>query len=252
MQPKEKGVQYGLKLRREEVNLMEKLTNELLSELNCNTAFIIPIGRGIAVPESVVLTWGIMAVLIFGSYLLTKNLSVEQPGRVQLLLESAYQTAADFFGELLGENGLRYIPYLLSVLVYIAAANLIGILGMKPPTKDLGVTAGLAILSILLVEFAGIRQKGVKGWLKGFAEPLPLVAPINLLEVFTRPLSLCMRLFGNVLGAFVVMELLKLVVPIFLPAVFSVYFDIFDGLIQAFVFVFLTALYIGEAVETDE
>ena len=231
---------------------MEKLTNELLSELNCNTAFIIPIGRGIAVPESVVLTWGIMAVLIFGSYLLTKNLSVEQPGRVQLLLESAYQTAADFFGELLGENGLRYIPYLLSVLVYIAAANLIGILGMKPPTKDLGVTAGLAILSILLVEFAGIRQKGVKGWLKGFAEPLPLVAPINLLEVFTRPLSLCMRLFGNVLGAFVVMELLKLVVPIFLPAVFSVYFDIFDGLIQAFVFVFLTALYIGEAVETEE
>ena len=168
------------------------------------------------------------------------------------MLESAYQTAADFFGELLGENGLRYIPYLLSVLVYIAAANLIGILGMKPSTKDLGVTAGLAILSILLVEFAGIRQKGVKGWLKGFAEPLPLVAPINLLEVFTRPLSLCMRLFGNVLGAFVVMELLKLVVPIFLPAVFSVYFVIFDGLIQAFVFVFLTALYIGEAVETEE
>ena len=123
---------------------------------------------------------------------------------------------------------------------------------MKPSTKDLGVTAGLAILSILLVEFAGIRQKGVKGWLKGFAEPLPLVSPINLLEVFTRPLSLCMRLFGNVLGAFVVMELLKLVVPIFLPAVFSVYFDIFDGLIQAFVFVFLTALYIGEAVETEE
>lgn len=148
MQSKETGVQYGLKLRREEVNLMEKLTNELLSELNCNTAFTIPIGGGIAVPESVVLTWGIMAALIFGSYLLTKNLSVEQPGRVQLLLESAYQTAADFFGELLGENGLRYIPYLLSVLVYIAAANLIGILGMKPSTKDLGVTAGLAILSI--------------------------------------------------------------------------------------------------------
>jgi len=73
MQPKEKGVQYGLKLRREEVNLMEKLTNELLSELNCNTAFTIPIGGGIAVPESVVLTWGIMAVLIFGSYLLTKT-----------------------------------------------------------------------------------------------------------------------------------------------------------------------------------
>ncbi len=158
MQLKKKGVQYGLRLRREEVNYMEKLTNELLSELNCNTAFTIPIGKGIEVPESVVATWGIMVVLIIGSYLLTRNLSVENPGRVQLLLESVYQTAADFFRELLGENGLRYISYLLSVLVYIAAANLIGILGMKPPTKDLGVTAGLAILSILLVEFGRILR----------------------------------------------------------------------------------------------
>ena len=106
-------------------------------------------------------------------------------------------------------------------------------------------------LSILLVEFAGIRQKGTKGWLKSFIEPIPIIAPINLLEVVTRPLSLCMRLFGNVLGSYVVMELLKIVVPAVLPAVFSVYFDIFDGLIQAFVFVFLTALYVGEAAETE-
>ena len=76
-----------------------------------------------------------------------------------------------------------------------------------------------------------------------------MVTPINILEVFTRPLSLCMRLFGNVLGAFVIMELLKMVVPIFIPAVFSCYFDLFDGLLQAYVFVFLTSLYIGEAIE---
>jgi len=137
------------------------------------------------------------------------------------------------------------------VLLYIAVANLIGLIGFKPPTKDMGVTAAMAVMSIVLVEVAGIRQKGTKGWLKGFLEPIWIVAPINLLEVFTRPLSLCMRLFGNVLGSYVVMELLKIVVPAVLPAVFSVYFDIFDGLIQAFVFVFLTALYIGEAVEMD-
>ena len=109
----------------------------------------------------------------------------------------------------------------------------------------------MAIMSILIVEFAGIRAKGGKGWLKGFAEPIWIVAPINLLEVFTRPLSLCMRLFGNVLGSYVVMELIKLVVPAVLPAVFSCYFDIFDGLIQAFVFVFLTSLYIGEATAVE-
>ena len=233
------------------MSITEELTKELLEELNCDTAFTIPLFGGIAVSESVVVTWIIMALLIVISILLTRNLKVRNPGKVQLTLESGYQLAANFFGELLGKNGLKYLPYLISVLLYIAIANLIVLIGFKPPTKDMGVTAGMAILSILLVEFAGIRQKGTKGWLKSFIEPIPIIAPINLLEVVTRPLSLCMRLFGNVLGSYVVMELLKIVVPAVLPAVFSVYFDIFDGLIQAFVFVFLTALYVGEAAETE-
>ena len=96
---------------------------------------------------------------------------------------------------------------------------------------------------------AGIRKKGTKGWLKSFAQPVWVIAPINILEVFIRPLSLCMRLFGNVLGAFVVMELIKLILPVLLPIPFSFYFDIFDGLIQAYVFVFLTSLFLKEALE---
>ena len=117
------------------------------------------------------------------------------------------------------------------------------------PTKDINVTASLAIMSIVLIEVAGIRSKRVGGWLKSFAEPMALIAPINVLEIFIRPLSLCMRLFGNVLGSFVIMELLKMIVPVFVPAVFSCYFDIFDGLIQAYVFVFLTSLFMREALE---
>ena len=89
----------------------------------------------------------------------------------------------------------------------------------------------------------------MKGWVKSFVEPSPIIAPINVMELFIKPLSLCMRLFGNVLGAFVIMELLKIVVPLFVPVVFSCHFDIFDGLIQAYVFVFLTGMYIEEAVE---
>ncbi|MDO5403485.1 MAG: FoF1 ATP synthase subunit a, partial [Eubacteriales bacterium] len=148
-----------------------------------------------------------------------------------------------------GKEGKRYIPYLMTILVYIGIANIIGLFGFKSPTKDLNVTAALAIMSIILVEFAGIYQHGVKKWLHKFTEPIAIVTPINILEVFTRPLSLCMRLFGNVLGSFVIMELLEMVVPIILPTVFSMYFDIFDGLLQAYVFVFLTSLYIKEAVE---
>lgn len=104
-------------------------------------------------------------------------------------------------------------------------------------------------MSIILVETAGIRAKGVKKWAKGFTQPVAIITPINILEIFIRPFSLCLRLFGNVLGAFVIMELIKAVVPMVVPLVFSFYFDIFDGLIQAYVFVFLTSLYIKEAIE---
>lgn len=137
----------------------------------------------------------------------------------------------------------------MTVIVYIAMANLIGLFGMKPPTKDLNVTAALAIMSIILIQYAGIHAKGTKGWLKSFTQPMAIVTPINILELFIKPLSLCMRLFGNVLGAFVIMEMLKILIPVAIPVPFSFYFDIFDGLIQAYVFVFLTSLYIKEAVE---
>ena len=80
---------------------------------------------------------------------------------------------------------------------------------------------------------------------------MAIMIPINILELVTRPLSLCMRLFGNVLGAFVVMELIKICVPVGLPVVFSLYFDIFDGLIQAYVFVFLTSLFMSETMEEE-
>ena len=80
-------------------------------------------------------------------------------------------------------------------------------------------------------------------------EPIAIVTPINIMEVFIKPLSLCMRLFGNVLGAFVIMKLIEYILPVGLPVLFSAYFDIFDGLIQAYVFVFLTGLFIKESIE---
>ncbi len=220
-----------------------------MEELNCETVFTIPIFGGIAVDEAVVVTWIIMAALTIISILLVRDLRVENVSRKQLLLETAVGGMYNFFDGILGKEGKRYIPYLMSVGVYIGVANLIGLLGFKSPTKDMNVTAALAIMSILLIEFSGFRQKGVKGWLKSFAEPMPVVLPINILEIFIRPISLCMRLFGNVLGSFVVMELIKQVVPVIVPVPFSFYFDIFDGLIQAYVFVFLTSLFIKEAIE---
>ena len=134
-------------------------------------------------------------------------------------------------------------------LIFIAFSNMIGLIGLVPPTMDLNVTMALSLMSIVLVELAGIIKKGPKKWLKSFTEPMAVITFMNVLELFIRPLSLCMRLFGNILGATVIMELIKHVVPIILPAALSIYFDIFDGCIQAYVFCFLTSLYIKEAVE---
>lgn len=231
---------------------MKELAQKLLSELDCETVFTIPVFGGVDILESVVVTWIIMAALVLLSVCLVRNLKVENPGRLQLALETGVSFLYDFFEGLVGKKGRRYVPYLCTVIIYIGIANMIGLLGFKAPTKDLNVTGALALMSIVLVEYAGIHEKKVGGWLKSFTKPVAIVTPINILEVFIRPLSLCMRLFGNVLGAFVIMELIKLIVPVIVPLPFSFYFDIFDGLIQAYVFAFLTALYINEAVESEE
>ena len=227
----------------------EKLTTALMEELNCETVFTIPVFGGIGIGESVAVSWIIMAVLVVLSILLTRNLKVENPGKGQLLLEMAVGGLYNMVSGMVGEEGKRYVPYLMTVLVYIGFANIIGLFGFKPPTKDLTVTIALAVMSIVLIEAAGIRQKGTKKWLKSFAEPVAIMTPFNILEIVIRPLSLCMRLFGNVLGAFVIMELIKILIPVAIPVPFSLYFDIFDGLIQAYVFVFLTSLFIKEAIE---
>ena len=221
----------------------------MMEELDCKTAFTIPVFGGIPVAESVVITWVIMAILVMGSIILVRGLRVENVSKKQLVLETIVGTVYDFFYDLLGEKGKRYIPYLMTVGIYIAFSNMIGLLGMKSPTKDVGVTGALALMSIVLIEYSGVHAKGPKKFLKSFAEPIPIMLPMNILEMFIRPLSLCMRLFGNILGAFVIMELIKYVAPVLVPIPFSMYFDIFDGCIQAYVFVFLTSLFIKETIE---
>lgn len=206
---------------------------------------------GFEISTAVVTTWGIMLVLMVLTLIFVRNLKVVPTSKVQIVVEMLVQFINNFFTDILGEKGKAYIPYLGTVLIYIVVANISGIFGVVPPTKDLNVTAALAIMSILLIEFSGIREKGVKGWLKSFMEPMPVLLPLNILEVGIRPLSLCMRLFGNVLGADLVMLMIKFVMPAVIPMVFSMYFDFFDGAIQAYVFVFLTSLFMSEKMEKE-
>ncbi len=227
---------------------MKELLKELLME--DKTLIHVPFGNGFFdIYKSVVVTWGILAFCIIILLILTSNLKVHNISKRQAALEAAVVWLRSTAAGMLGEEAAGYSDYIVTVLVFIAISNMVGLFGLVPPTMDLNVTIALSIMSIVLVECAGIVKKGPGKWLKSFAEPMAVIAPMNVLELVIRPLSLCMRLFGNILGATVIMELIKHVVPIILPAALSLYFDLFDGAIQAYVFCFLTSLYIKEAVE---
>ena len=227
---------------------MKELLNEILMEDKSLIHF--PFGNGFFdIYKSVVVSWGIIAFVFIFILFMTRDMKVHNISKRQAAVESFVLWVRGAAIGMLGEEGARYADYIATVLIFIAISNMVGLFGLTPPTMDLTVTISLSLMSIILVEAAGIRAKGAKKWMKGFSEPMPVITPMNILELGIRPLSLCMRLFGNVLGATVIMELIKFVVPVILPALLSLYFDLFDGCIQAYVFVFLTSLYIKEAVE---
>ena len=174
----------------------------------------------------------------------------KRPGRRQTAAEMLVGFINGFCRDTLGDKYWRaFAPYLGTVGLYLALANMAGLFGVTPPTKDLNVTAGLAIMSALLIYGAQFRFHGLRGGLKKFSEPVAVVTPLNIMEIGIRPLSLCMRLFGNIFAGFVIMELVKMVVPVVVPIPLSLYFDVFDGMIQAVVFVFLTTLFLSESLE---
>ena len=141
---------------------MEGLVDSLMEEMNCNVAFTIPIFGGIDVLESVAVTWIVMAVIMIVSLILVQGLKFRKIRGKQAALESGISFLYDFFEDLLGKDGRAYIPYLITVIIYIGFSNMVGLFGFKPPTKDMNVTVTLAVMSIILVEIAGVRKKGVK------------------------------------------------------------------------------------------
>ena len=220
---------------------MDGIRDQLMEELNNPTAFTIPLFGGIPVGQSVVITWVVMAVLVLLSILCTRHLK-KVPGKAQLVAEMYVGFMNKFAKKYMGEHWKSFAPYFGTIGLYLGLANMIGLFGITPPTKDLNVSCGL-------IYGSSFRYKGLKGGLHKFLEPTPLLLPINLMEVIIRPLSLCMRLFGNVLGAFIIMELIKIAIPVGLPLAASMYFDVFDGIIQTVVFVFLTAMFTQETME---
>lgn len=248
------------------------MSEEILKALEIHKFTWNLFGFKVEVSESIIIMWIVMAFLIIAAYALTRNMKTVPDGK-QSVAEVFVEFINNFAKNNMGHHYKIFAPYLGTVLLFLTVSNIISIfnifpspeqlyaltgiaffeklptLNMRPPTKDINITATLAIISILLVLVSGIAVKRVKGWLKTFAEPAPFMIPFRILDYFVRPTALCFRLFGNIFGGFIIMELAYASMAFALPAVLSIYFDIFDGLLQAYIFVFLTSLYVAEAIE---
>ncbi len=227
---------------------MGSLGDYLMEELSLKTSFTIPIGGGIPVPQSAVTTWVIMAIIVLLCIIFVRNLKVIPEGP-QVYVEALVGFIYNFIGGLVGEKGKRYIPFLGTILIYLGVCKYFGIFQSETANERSERYRRISDHQFVFDHIFGIHEKGLKGYIHSYVEPMPMMAAINILELFTRPLSLCMRLFGNVLGAFVLMELITHIAPAIVPLPFSCYFDFFDGLLQAYVFVLLTSLFISESIE---
>ena len=135
------------------------LADFLKEELVDDTVFTIPVGKGIGISESTAVSWVVMAVIILLCIILGSNLKVDHISKRQAAAEFIVTKLESTVGNIVGEGGKAYVPYLVTVLLYLGFANIIGVFGFKPPTKSLIVTGALAVMSIILVEAAGIRAK---------------------------------------------------------------------------------------------
>lgn len=213
------------------------------------------------VTGTVTATWAVIAVLTLLSWLATRNLR-EVPGPLQTAAEMAVGALRGFFEGSLGKKySRRYFPILATFFIFIITCNYSGLLpgaghlpGFAVPTACLSVTAGLGVCAFFTTHTIGIRERGLWPYLKSFGQPLFLIVlmlPLNLIEQFIRPMSLALRLYGNMYGEENVTEQLYEIFPIGAPLIMQVLSLLFC-LLQAIVFTMLLSIYISEAVEGEE
>ena len=217
---------------------------------------------GIPITETVTNTWLIMIAVIVFSYFATRNLE-KIPGKLQNALEALVDAIYGLTKQSMGDDKVGFAPYMGTLLIYLTIANLLGLVGFRPPTADVNTTLSLAIMTFAMIHGFGMKSKGVGTYLKGFTEPFAALTPLNVIGELATPISLGFRLFGNIVGGLIIMSLLYsalavlsakigLGIPIFqtaVPAPFHIYFDLFAGVLQSFIFVMLSMVFVSMAMD---
>jgi len=199
----------------------------------------------------VVYTWFYMVVLIIMSFIVVKALKMV-PGRLQNFIEVIISGLKNLLIDTMGENGMRFFPLMATIFLFILICNLGGLIpGLYSPTASLNTNLSMALVVFLLTHIVGIRIHGAK-YIKQFMGPVwwmaPLMIIIELIGHLARPLSLTMRLFGNIFGEDLVLIVLLFLVPFLMPVPMLVLM-LFTSVLQAFVFTLLAMMYISGAME---
>ena len=199
------------------------------------------------VTSTVVNTWIIMAIVSIVVIVLGKRLRV-RPARWQNALEWVVEAIDNLISDMIPDNPRIFLPIVGTLAIFIGAANLGGLIpGLRSPTADINTPLALAIVVFFSVHYYGIRQKGLVGHLRHYVEPIFILLPIEIASELARTLSLTFRLFGNILGEEIVIAVLFLILPYFIPVPMML-FSIFTSLVQAYVFAMLTVVYLAGAV----
>ncbi|MHC1698063.1 MAG: F0F1 ATP synthase subunit A [Geobacteraceae bacterium] len=202
---------------------------------------------------TIVFTWVVMAVLVFGSWLITRRLSVDEHiSRRQNLLETLVTFMNDQIRSTSRQEPGRFLPFVGTLFLFIAVSNCLEIVpGFEPPTGSLSTTAALAICVFIAVPFFGVLQKGVFGYLKHYIKPSVFMLPFEVIGEFSRTLALAVRLYGNIMSGTIIVGILLSIAPLFFPIIMQV-LGLLIGLIQAYIFAVLAMVYIASATSVQK
>lgn len=203
------------------------------------------------IPNHITYTWFVVALLALLSFLATRRLEV-YPGRLQNVMEAVVGGLYSLLNDTMGHQGRKFFPLIATLGIFILTSNLIGIIpGFESPTANINTTACMALVVFFSTHVVGVMTHGFK-YFKQFMGPVwwltPLMMPIEIISHFSRPLSLTVRLFGNIMGEDIVLGVVLLLVPLLVPLpVFALM--IFTSVIQTLVFMLLSMMYISGALE---
>lgn len=219
---------------------------------------------GLSIELDVVWASLIAGVIVIGLGLLTARRATSGvPGKLQLFFETTVDQVNQLVESTVGPAGVRIVPLALALFLFILTANWLEVIPSSPrggteylpsPTANVNLTYAMALIVIVIVHAASIRARGLRGYVKHYFQPFPFFFPINVIEEITKPITLALRLFGNLFAGTLMLLLIAALLPVFIVPVADVawkLFDMFIGFIQAFIFALLTIVYYGMATTVD-